>query len=172
MRRAFLILLLIGVVGAGVSFVAAPWFAFRALRAAAQANDIRTLSGLIDFSAVRQSLQDQSDPAAQAPPPDPWRDPIGAMRRALTPLKPSADVDPMLTPPKLVALTDGTGKVEPGKNTVFTDLLPGGGRAIRYWDPKLCRITVTSIAGRTSLFTFERRGVFDWKLVGLRLNDK
>lgn len=167
MRRTFLILAVIGLVIGGASFVAAPWFAFRALRAAAQAGDIRAMAELIDFSAVRQSLQDQLDPQAQAPPPDVWRDPLGAMRHALAPLKPSADMDAYLTPTSLVALT-GAPAAKPG---VFADVFPGRDRSIRYWDPKRCRVAATGLGGRVSLFTFERRGLFDWKLVQIRLNE-
>jgi hypothetical protein len=171
MRRTFLILLLAVIVGCGAAFVSAPWFAFRALRAAAQAGDIQAMSELIDFSATRQSLQDQVDPESVSPPPDPWRDPIGAMRRALAPLKPSKTMDTYLTPDELVALTAGPAPKAGAKPNVFTDLFPGGGRSIRYWDPKRCRISVAGPNGQTHLFTFERRGLFDWKLVQLRLND-
>jgi hypothetical protein len=172
MRRAFGILLLIGALVYGAAFITAPWFAFRALRAAAQASDIQTMAELIDFSAVRQSLQDQVDSSAQTPPPDVWRDPLGAMRRALAPLAPSKDMDVYLTPRRLVALTAGLPDKPGAKPGVFSDLFPGHGRSIRYWDPKRCRIAVTGADGHVSLFTFERRGQFDWKLVQLRLNDQ
>ena len=35
--------------------MAAPWFAFRALRAAAKSNDIQAMGELIDFNAVRRT---------------------------------------------------------------------------------------------------------------------
>ena len=41
MRRPILTIFLIGVLAFGAVFLAAPWFAFRALRSAAKANDIQ-----------------------------------------------------------------------------------------------------------------------------------
>jgi hypothetical protein len=173
MRRALFILVLIGLIGYGLGFVAGPWFAFRSIRAAAQASDIQTLSQQIDFNTTRQSLRDQINPQAATPAPDPWHDPLGALSHAMAPLQPGGpDVDQYLTPAALVALTTGTPAKPGAKPDVFTDLLPGQGRVIRYWDTKRCRIAVTHADGRTTLFTFERRSGVDWKLVQIRVNDK
>ena len=56
MKRPILTIFVIGLVAFGVVFLTAPWFAFRALRSAARANDIQAMGELIDFNAVRQNL--------------------------------------------------------------------------------------------------------------------
>jgi hypothetical protein len=170
MRRPFMTLILVLLLAGGVVFVSAPWFAFRALRAAAQANDIQALAELVDFNAVRQNLQGQVDPEASAPPPDIWHDPLGAMRHALQPLAPSKDMDAYLTPASINVLAAG----QPGAHgETLLDSVPGvHGRTIQYWDPNRCRIQVTETDGRKVLFSFERRGLFDWKLVQIHLPGK
>jgi len=166
MRRPILTLFLVAVLAFGAVFVSAPWFAFRALRAAAQSNDIQAMAELIDFNAVRQNLEGQVDPEAAAPAPDIWHDPIGAMRHMLRPVAPTKDTDSYLTPAAINTLGAGD---HPGPDTL-ADTFPGfHGRTIQYWDPNRCRIQVTEADGRKALFSFERRGLFDWKLVQIRL---
>ena len=106
-------LLKIAVVAAvlfALAFVTAPLFAFRALKAAAQAEDAGALVELVDFPAVRRSLTTQLVPARQvtAEPPSILSDPFGALRRAIEPLKPPEPVvDGYLTPAGLAALSRG-----------------------------------------------------------------
>ncbi len=173
MKRPFFNLILIAIVAFAAIFVSAPWFAFRALHAAAISNDVQAMAELIDFNAVRQGLQSQVDPAASAPAPDIWHDPIGAIRHALATAAPSKDSDALLTPANIAALSTGSGppKTTPGTlpDTV-ADLFPGThGRSIRYWDPNRCRIVVRREDGREAMFTFERRGWVSWKLVLITL---
>ena len=173
MKRPIFNLFLIALVAFAAIFVSAPWFAFRALHAAAVSNDVQAMAELIDFNAVRQGVQSQLDPAASAPAPDIWHDPIGAVRHALAPLAPSKDSDALLTPGNIAALSAGSGppKTTPGSlpDTVV-DLFPGThGRSIRYWGPNRCRIAVKHDDGREALFTFERRGWVSWKLVQIGL---
>lgn len=132
--KIFVLVLLL----AALAFASAPWFAFRALQAAARDGDAAALAELIDFRAVRASLRDQlraeqeaaeararAEAAARrpanAPPPSIWQDPIGAMRRALEPLAEQAPqiirpappvVDGYLTPQAIHDLTRG---YEPGE---------------------------------------------------------
>jgi len=170
MRRPILTIFLVAVVAFAAVFVSAPWFAFRALRAAAQANDIQALAELIDFNAVRQNLQGQVDPEAAAPAPDIWRDPLGAMRHMLRPVAPMKDTDSYLTPAAINTLAAGKPDPNHGGADTIADTFPGvHGRVIQYWDPNRCRIQVTEADGRRALFSFERRGLFDWKLVQIRL---
>ena len=172
MKRPFLTIFLIAILGVGAVFVSAPWFAFRALRAAAQANDIQALAELIDFNAVRQNLEGQVDPEAAAPAPDIWHDPIGAMRHAFQqPIAPQKDMDAYLTPASINTLAAGTS--DPVHPDTLADTIPGvHGRTIQYWDPNRCRIEVKEADGRKVLFSWERRGIFDWKLVQIRLPGK
>ena len=173
MKRPFFNLFVIALVAFGVVFVSAPWFAFRALHAAAQSNDVQAMAELIDFNAVRQGMAAQIDPASGAPAPDIWHDPIGAVKRALQPVVASHDSDAILTPNSIAALSTGSGppKTTPGSlSDTIVDLVPGThGRSILYWDPNRCRIAVKHDDGRQAVFTFERRGWVAWKLVQIRL---
>ena len=69
----------------GLAFASAPYFAFRALRAATAAEDVQATAELVDFPAVRKSLTGQLS-VTQAPasvePPSIWKDPIGALKRS------------------------------------------------------------------------------------------
>ena len=171
MRRPILTIFLIGVLAFGAVFLAAPWFAFRALRSAAKANDIQAMAELIDFNAVRQNLNGQTNPEAAAPAPDLWHDPIGAVRHVFQPMQPTADTDAYLTPQSIADLSAGeTGANPSAPSSRLSDLVPGAqGRSINYWDPNRFRVQVTNQDGRTTLFSFERRGLLDWKLVQMRL---
>jgi len=171
MKRPILTIFVIGVLAFGAVFLAAPWFAFRALRSAAKANDIQAMAELIDFNAVRQNLNGQVDPEAAAPAPDLWHDPIGAMRHALQPLQPQHDMDSYLTPQSISGLAAGETGADPASPTSrLSDLVPGAqGRSIQYWDPNRFRVQVTNNDGGRTLFTFERRGLLDWKLVQIHL---
>ena len=44
---------------AALSFVAAPWFAFRALKSYARDGDVQGLAELVDYKSVRASLRSQ-----------------------------------------------------------------------------------------------------------------
>ncbi len=115
MRLNFSTLLLIVLVGAVACWVTAPWFAFRSMRDAARTNDVAALTQIVDYNAVRAGLSDQLSgrPIAQAPAPDIWHDPLGALKHAFTP--------PAPTPPAL------EGYVPPGAWPPW----PTGGRRDR-----------------------------------------
>lgn len=166
------------VVLAAITFVVAPAVGFFALRSAAEANDVAGLSRLIDYGAVRQSLRPQLDgnPAAYAPAPSFMEDPIGAVRRqieqAAAPAAP--DVEAYLTPPALAALTRGEGRYasqRTGAALPSPDSSNSGGPMPRpvYWGMNRARLAVIDEGGSQTLFTFERRGPFDWKLVHIGL---
>ena len=131
-----------------LAFFSAPFFALRALKAAAQAEDAGALAELVDFPAVRRSLTTQLVPARQvsAEPPSILSDPFGAFRRAIEPLKPPEPVvDRYLTPAGLAALTEGQAK-------------------LGYWDTRHARFRVAETG-----LTFERRTLFGWKLTHVQL---
>lgn len=167
------------VVLAAISFFAAPGVAFFALRSAAEANDAAGLARLVDYGAVRQSLRPQLDgnPAAIAPAPSFMEDPIGAVRRQIEQVSPaSPDVDAYLTPAALAALTRGEGRYASQRTG---GLLPSpddttrGGPMPRpvYWGMNRARMGVTDDGGSQTIFTFERRGPFEWNLVHVGLPD-
>ncbi|MDB5454471.1 MAG: hypothetical protein JWP92_56 [Caulobacter sp.] len=164
-------------------FATAPWFAFRALAAAARYEDVAAIGKLVDFPAVRASLTgqlDQAAPAAAAEPPSLWRDPLGAMRRAIAPIAPQQEprVDRYLTVAGLSALTRGypPGKAppepqDPGLLARIGASLGGPHPSFAYWDPNRVRIAVRRPhpRGKVTVFTFERRGLLSWTLVQIRL---
>ena len=183
MWRTIFNLILVLLLGACVAFVAAPWFAFRALKANARDGDVQGLAELVDYDAVRGTLKGQLGPtpnATTAPAPTIWTDPFGAMKRALEPLTP---------PPPAVeryvsvqGLHDLTRGYEPGKGPPEPPAPQGLGDqaltlvqepwpSLRYWGPNRSRFVVRGPdqPSRETVFTFQRRGWFEWKLVQIRL---
>jgi hypothetical protein len=161
-------------------FFVAPAVAFFGIRSAAETSDAAGLERLIDYPAVRQSLRPQLDgnPAASAPAPTFMEDPIGAVRRqieqATAPRAP--DVDSYLTPAAIAALTRGEGRyasqrVEGGLPS--PDNTNTGGPFPRpvYWSVNRARMSVADEGGSETIFTFERKGAFEWKLVHVGLPD-
>lgn len=135
-----------------LAFFSAPFFALRALKAAAQAEDAGALAELVDFPAVRRSLTTQLVPARQvsAEPPSILSDPFGAFRRAIEPLKPPEPaVDRYLTPSGLAALAGAE---------------PPAPANLSYWDTRHARFRVAETG-----LTFERRTLFGWKLTHVQL---
>lgn len=171
-------LIVILVVLAAISFFAAPGVAFFALRSAAESNDAAGLARLVDYAAVRQSLRPQLDgnPAAAAPAPSFMEDPIGAVRRqieqASAPQAP--DVEAYLTPAALAALTRGEGRYasqRAGDPPPSPDATTTGGPMPRpvYWGMNRARMSIADEGGSETVFTFERKGPFEWKLVHVGL---
>lgn len=169
-------LILAAIVIAAISFFAAPGVAFFAIRSAADANDAAALSRLIDYTAVRQSLRPQlaGNPAAQAPAPSFLEDPIGAVRRqfeqAAPVLGPTPDI--YLTPAAVAALTRGEGRYAAQRTTPVPegqrdDLFPEP----VFWGVNRTRMAVTDEGGSKTVFTFERKGPFEWRLVHIGLPD-
>lgn len=171
-------LIVILVVLAAFSFFAAPGVAFFGLRSAAETNDAAGLARLVDYAAVRQSLRPQLDgnPAALAPAPTFLEDPIGAVRRqieqAAAPQAP--DVEAYLTPAALAALTRGEGRYASQR---ASGPQPSAGAATTggpmpkpvYWGMNRARMSVADEGGSETIFTFERKGAFEWKLVHIGL---
>ena len=174
MKKLFGNLLLLAIIAAVISFFAAPAVAFFGIRSAADANDVSGLSRLIDFSAVRQSLRPQlsGNPAAMAPAPTFLEDPIGAVRRQFEPSDGAtiADADAYLTPAALAGLTRGDGRFASQRSS-----LPAGEAAANpmpspvFWGVNRVRMAITDEGGSRTIFTFERKGPFEWKLVHIGL---
>ncbi|WP_343698698.1 DUF2939 domain-containing protein [Caulobacter sp.] len=165
------------------AFATAPWFAFRALKAAAQYEDVQAIGELVDFPAVRRSLTGQlvaDAPAAQPENPSIWRDPLSVFKKAIEPITPpEPKVDRYLTVAGVSALTRGyaPGKAPPASaqdDTMLGKLqhaVKGPYPGIAYWDPNRVRISIKRPdgSGKTTIFTFERKALFTWKLVHIRL---
>jgi hypothetical protein len=171
--RPMLAILLVGAALLCVAFATAPLFAFRAVRSAAEFGDVQALGQLVDYNAVRQSLRTQVRPASaeRRPPADLLRDPIGALRRAWEPASPQADVDRYLTPESIAALAQGRGAPAADAPLPGSGLWGGPVPAVRFWSTDRVRLGVADPARRApeTIFTFERRKMFTWRLVGVRL---
>jgi hypothetical protein len=164
-------------------FATAPWFAFRALKAAAQYEDVQAIGELVDFPAVRGSLTaelNETPAAAPAEPPSIWRDPLRVFKRAMGPIAPpEPKVDRYLTVQGLAALSRGyaPGKAPAAPLQPATALdkaavaVAGPHPAIAYWDPNRVRIAVKrpDQPSKTTIFTFRRDKLFTWRLVHIRL---
>lgn len=168
-------LFLAAIVIAVLSFFVAPAVAFFAIRSAAQANDVGGLSRLIDFDAVRTSLRPQLSgrPEGLTPPPSFMQDPIGAFRRQFEDAvaAPGPDPDAYLTPDAIDGLLRGEGRsaaTRPGTpNDAGSAPWPGP----RFWGINSARLAVTDDGGSETIFTFARKGPFQWKLVHIGLPD-
>lgn len=169
-------LLLAGLVLALISFFAAPGVAFFAIRSAADARDTAGLAGLVDYGQLRQSLRPQlaGNPAAVAPAPSFLEDPVEAVRRRLEP-RPTVrppEVDLYLTPAALAALTRGEGRA--ARSRTGAEL---AGRRDpwpwpAYWGVNRTRFAINGGDGARTLFTFQRTGLFEWRLVHIGLPDR
>lgn len=178
MKKLFGNLVLLAIMGAVISFFAAPAVAFYAIRSAADADDVAGLARLIDFGAVRQSLRPQmsGDPAALSPAPSFMEDPIGAVRRQLEQASPVAqpDVEAYLTPAALAALTRGEGRYASERARIGAPAARSGGDPMPrpvFWGVNRARLGVADEGGSQTIFTFERRGPFEWKLAHVGLPD-
>lgn len=171
MKTLFGKLLLVALVVAGIAFVGAPVVTFFGIRSAAQANDVAGLVRLIDFAAVRASLRPQlaGRPEVMTPAPSFLDDPIGAVRRqfqqATAPAAP--DPDAYLTPDAISALMAGEGRYAATRTgpVEVPDPLP----RLRYWGLETTRLAVEDAGGSETIFTFQRRAPFEWKLVHIGL---
>ena len=175
-------LFLLAIVVAVAAFFVAPAVAFFAIRSAAQANDVAGLSRLIDFGAVRASLRPQLSgrPDALTPPPSFMDDPIGAVRRqfedAVAVPGPGPDVEAYLTPDALAALTLGEGRYaaqrsSPGAPAQTAETPDAPLPRPVFWGVNRARLAVVDDGGSETIFTFERKGPFEWKLVHVGLPD-
>lgn len=165
-------LVLTAVVAAAIAFFAAPAVAFFAIRSAGDANDAAALARLVDFGAVRQSLRPQmgGDPRALAPAPSFLEDPIGAVRRQLEQAPATPDVDAYLTPRALAGLTRGEGRLASQRSAPGAAPATGGPiPSPVYWGVNSARMAVADEGGSRTIFTFNRKGPFAWKLVHIGL---
>lgn len=177
MKRVLPVLLVLAVLGAGVSFVVAPLVAFGALRSAAQAEDVAGLAKLVDFDQVRASLAPQLDskPGVQAPPPSVLQDPLGALKRAIEPMtqavQPPAGPKPddYLTPRAMTRLTEGAGREAFRSPAAGETVERSTSPKLAHWGVNRTRLQVGTASNGVTTFTFERRGPFEWKLVHVGL---
>ena len=168
-------LLLVAITLALICFVAAPGVAFFAVRSAADARDTAGLARLIDYGQLRQTLRPQlaGNPAAVAPAPSFLEDPIGAFRRQIEQRPQARQPDPAtyLTPAALAALTRGEGRYASLRSGVKAERRRNPWPTPSYWGVNRARFTVRDQGGSETVFTFERRGLYQWILVHIGLPD-
>lgn len=177
LRRVLLNLLIVAMVTAAVAFFVAPLVAFYGIRAAAGAGDVAGLSLLMDYDAVRASLRPQlaRRPQPQTPAPSILQDPVGAIRRQLDQALPQSappgpDVEDYLSPAALSGLTFGYGRAAP--EVALRDQNRRARPRPAYWGINRARLAVGEPRiGSQTLFTFERIGPYEWKLVHIGLPD-
>jgi len=167
-------LVLVAIALAVVAFFAAPAVAFFGIRSAAQSDDVAGLQRLVDFDAVRASLRPQlsNRPEALTPPPSFMNDPIGAFRRQFedTVAPQGPDPDAYLTPDAIDGLTRAEGRYAAVRTPApGTDEAPAPWPKPAYWGINRARMAVTDEGGSDTVFTFERKGPFEWKLVHIGL---
>lgn len=159
---------------ATVTFFGAPAVAFFGIRSAARSDDVAGLQRLVDFDAVRASLRPQlsNRPEAMTPPPSFMNDPIGAFRRQFeeTVAPQGPDPDAYLTPDAIDGLTRGEGRYAAVRTPApGTDAAAAPWPRPVYWGVNRARLAVTDEGGSDTVFTFERKGPFEWKLVHIGL---
>lgn len=170
-------LILAAIIVAVVGFFAAPGVAFFAIRSAADASDTAALTRLVDYAEVRQALRPQltGNAAAIAPAPSFLEDPIGAVRRQFEQAAPVVGPTPdiYLTPAALAALTRGEGRYAAQRTTATTAEAerPNPFPEPVFWGVNRARMAVTDEGGSQTIFTFERRRPFEWRLVHIGLPD-
>jgi hypothetical protein len=176
MMRALGNLLGLAVAVAVIGFFAAPYVGFFGIRSAADAGDQAGLETLIDYAAVRRSLGPQLEGRAEATAPAPGflEDPIGAVVRGLERPAPdaAAQVEALLTPVALAGLTRAEGRFAAQRSVTPAPVeAPDGGPwpTPRHWGVDRARMTVADDGGSVTTFTFERRGLYAWKLVHIGL---
>ena len=177
MKKVFGNLVLAALALGVISFFAAPAVAFFGIRSAAQSDDVAGLQRLVDFDAVRASLRPQLSgrPEALTPPPSFMNDPIGAVRRQFEDVAAPQGPDPdaYLTPDAIDGLTRAQGRYAAVASTATLpeDSEPAPWPKPVYWGVNRARMSVTDQGGSDTVFTFERRGPFEWKLAHIGLPD-
>jgi hypothetical protein len=86
----------------------------------------------------------------------------------------ATEVDAYLTPAALAALTRGEGRYASQRGVgpqPSPDATTTGGPLPRplYWGMNRARMAVVDEGGSRTIFTFERKGPFEWKLVHIGL---
>ncbi|MDH4386407.1 MAG: DUF2939 domain-containing protein [Caulobacter sp.] len=165
-----------------IAFVGSPFNSYRALRAATLFEDVQATTELVDFSAVRKSLEPQldPDPARTVAAPSVWQDPVGAVQRALKEVAPQEPrINRYLTVAGLGAVVRG---YPPGKAPVEARpdgsmgqtarrLLQGPWPGLAYLGIDRMRLAVHRPGERAkvTILTFERHSLFGWKLTHIQL---
>ncbi len=157
------------------AYLASPLLAVRGFVAAAKSGDAARLERAVDFPAVRDALKPQlADAMAARARTDPRisETALAGLGALLAPAIADRAVDRLVTPEgiaTLVRLGDGDGDAAP--TAPASPARPAIGYDYRYvgLDHFLVRVRRADRPGRPTGLTFERRGLFGWKLVAIDL---
>jgi hypothetical protein len=152
------------------AYVGSAYQTTRLFAQAVRAGDATTLSAIVDFPAVRDSLKPQLTALASRRL-DRSDDPLARLGSILAPVFVDRSVDAVVTPEGLSALVRGeqpfraaTGRpARPAKIAWTSSWRDIGHLKVQLRDGE------SGAAG--PVLMFEHRGVFDWKLVSLTLPD-
>ena len=182
MRTSLFRIVLLALALFAIAFVAAPFYSYRALRAATVAEDVQAMGQLVDFPAVRKSLAGQLDPDSTrtAETPTIWQDPVGTLKRAWKDVAQEPPrVDRYVTVVGLGDLLRGyapgtappeakpDGSLMSGAKGLVSGPWPG----VAYFGLERVRFAVKrpNAPEKVTLLTFERRSLFAWKLTHVQL---
>ncbi len=152
------------------AYVGSPYFAVDRFRSAALSGDAEQLESHVDFPAVRESLKSQMTvqlTAAMNEDAEMKNDPFAGLGLMLIPTIVDRAIEAYVTPDGIAALMKSARSSKEGgtnNDTVSTS---------HYVDLDRFRVDFHP-SGETSQkgsLTFERRGIFSWKLVRLKLPD-
>ncbi len=153
-----------------LAFLASPYLAARKFVAWARQGDTERLAASVDFPAVRASLKPQLSAAVTARmnrDPEMRDNPLAGLGMMLMPSLLDRMVDSVVTPRGLATLVSAgrTGRVAESAEPPRLDYDYGYTALDRF------RVTARRQGGRGAPLglTFERRGLFWWKLVGVDL---
>lgn len=172
-------LLLVAVAAFVLTFVLAPVYAFFALRSAALTSDAPALEELVDYSETRASLRPQlsRDPRADEPAPSWIENPVEAVRRTFEGvMMPDPQVDRYLTPTALAGLSFGEGRYAAERSSEGAPLIERSAMSqpwpsLVHWGFSRARFRVRDEGGSATVLTFNRQGLFTWKLTHIGLPD-
>jgi len=158
------------------AYLASPLLAVRGFVAAAKSGDAARLERAVDFPAVRDALKPQlADAMAARARTDPRISgtALAGLGALLAPAIADRAVDRLVTPEgiaTLVRLGDGDGG-DAAPTAPASPARPAISYDYRYvgLDHFLVRVRRADRPGRPTGFTFERRGLFGWKLVAIDL---
>ena len=125
--------------------------------------------------SLRASLKSQVTGTNSAAPPSFWQDPVGAIQDAISPLQATPRVEALLKPASLYALTQGQGwaalKAKAPDPAASTSASEGPWPKVRFWGVNRVRLGIASAQPEwdETVFTFERKGIFRWQLVQIRM---
>lgn len=172
MSRKLLIAFTAAVILFAGAYVGSPYWAALQFKEAALSGDVDRLESAVDFPAVRESLKGQLTAAMtekMASDPEMRSNPFSAFGLALMPVFVGRMIDAFVTPDAIAAMIK-QGRAERGKQKTQADpnvRYSYSYRSLDRFDVAVRGVKVSPT--EAPHFTFERRGLFAWKLIRLEI---